>query len=161
MSNVLPINQFKQFLAKREEVIDSLVKAYIYCIENPYDDAYTTIRPRKANQIYAKYHPERSTFYVEIEYKNVLLLWFYESDQPDVIEIQFATQWTDNEIDESDDPYYIPAIIDGGEFFQDSLINDHRFLTCELHAAIYAFVMEVLEEAKIRAEKYLASYPGV
>lgn len=158
MSNVLPINQFKQFLDKKEEVIDSLIRAYFNCVENPYDDAYTSLRPRKANHIYAKYTPERSTFYIEIEYKKILLLWFYESDQPDVIEIQFASNWTDDAIEESDDPYYISSIIDGGEFFQDSLINDHRFLTWELHTAINTFVTEILQEVEKRVEQRLAAY---
>lgn len=148
MSNTRPIVQFKKYIAMKSETIDSLVQQYTNKVSTQ------VIQLSRNQRIYARYIEKGSTFYFEMEYKGILMLFFYAFHEPENCQYSFATEWDDNQIEEGTDEIYIPYDIGEGEFFQQTLINDLNFVTYDLHNAMRTLINEVHQEALEKIEQY-------
>lgn len=159
MSNMLPKTQMKQFRALKDHLVTKLFNNYLQELEDASTYEYTDVRPRKANQFYAKYSGDTSTYYMEMEYRKVLMCVFYDFTEPDHIEFQFSTKWTDDELEEAEPEFYLPLDIDDeGEFFQQSLIDNFYFLTHDTYKDVLSFIMEIHHEVTDLVEEHNKLY---
>lgn len=151
MSNIKPMTKIKKFYAMKDEVVDYLYNMY-FSIST--ETSYTSFRPHKNSHIYfgANNGVEGMTFSIELEYKGVLLIFFYEPIQSDNVEYNFAFDWTDDEIESGTAEFSIPTDIDEGGLFQESLMSDIQFLTIEIHQALVQYCHDVRDALRIKLE---------
>lgn len=150
MSNILPLTQLKKFRELDSEVLENM---HINFLSG--NGAYTNIRPRTANLIYFGCHIDNNnTYCIELEYKNKLMIFLYNMEEPKTINYMFCTEWEEDEVLEGTDDMYIDVDIDEGGFFQQSLINDFGFLTYNLHTELYQYVHEIDKKFNTRIDEY-------
>lgn len=136
MSRILPINQFKKFLEKKDAIIKTMVILARY-------ETNREISITKHNRAYLGYNIKGNTYYFDLEYKNVLLMFYYQIGNENV-ELNFATEWTNDEILSTiGDTTYMPFDIGEGEFFQQTLLEDYSFLQYNLFSSFCNFIQEI------------------
>lgn len=150
MSNIKPLTQMKKFYEMKDEVVNTLAM-----LENisRRETHYTDIRPHKKSLIYfgSCGTIDEMTFCMELEYKGVLLIFFYDPmDDEDAVEYTFAFDWTDEEIDNGTEEVFVDIDIDEAGLFQQSMIDDLQFLTVELHQCMIQYCLEVREALRIK-----------
>lgn len=152
MSNIKPMTKMKKFIELQDSTVDTLHNELRNCWY------FTDIRPHKNSLIHIGMPPEgdidRMTFNLELEYKGVLMLCYYNPTELDkeMLEYTFAYEWTDESIESGSDEFLIKHDIEGGEFFQQSLMDDMHFLTFELHQELVKYIQDVKEKLRIKIE---------
>lgn len=143
----------KKFYAVKDEVVDSLLEMKTRL--NNSKKCYTHIKPNKNSLIHfggvGDYF--ELSFCMELEYKGVLLLFFYHpSENKDVVEYSFAFKWTDDEIMSGTEDVFVNIDIDEAGLFQQSMIDDLQFLTVELHQCMIQYCYDVQTALRIKIE---------
>lgn len=153
MSNIRPMTKIKKFNNIKDEVVQQLFDMRSG-ISNGGSYTYTSIRPHKHSHIYIGCNNgiEGMTFALELEYKGVLLMFFYEPIVNDNVEYNFAFDWTEDEIESGTGEVMIPTYIDEAGLFQESLINDIQFLTIEIHQALVQYCNDVQSALRNKIE---------
>lgn len=145
MSVTKPLTKMKKFFKHKDDIVKSLVRMSRGISS---ESSYTNYRPHKKSLIYIGPPTNEGgmTFCIEMEYQDVLLMFFYEPNVDENIEYSFAFDWTEHEIETGTDMFKIASDIGEGEFFQESLVNDMQFLTYELHKELVRYCFEVYVE---------------
>lgn len=151
MSNIKPMTKIKKFYAIKDAVVENLYNMH-FSIST--ETSYTSFRPHKHSHIYfgANNGIEGMTFAIELEYKGVLLMFFYEPIGSNDVEYSFAFDWSDDEIESGTAEFTIPSDIDEAGLFQESLLHDMQFLTIEIHQALVQYCNDVREALRIKLE---------
>lgn len=127
-----PITKFQQVINDKDEILKSL------SLKNPYFS-----RKYKKASIYM--HCDTNAYCFEIEHNKVLLIFWCNRGE---LNIQFCTKWTDDEVEEGDDDFYIPVMMEESEYFQQSLLYDMRFMDHELYIMMCTFMCDIQEYFK-------------
>lgn len=85
-----------------------------------------------------------------MEYNGVLMIFFYDPISDDRVEYTFAFNWSEDEIEDGTDEFFIDVDIDDAGLFQESTINDIQFLTVELHQALVKYCLDVREALRTK-----------
>lgn len=150
MSNTKPLTKLKKIRACSEDIINTINMHRK--LVNSTSLRHTNNKPQKNSLILVGYggynrsspETERLTFSIEFEYKNTLLLFYYQPDVSDKCEYIFSTDWAEDELFNGTDEIYISADIGEGEFFQESLIKDINFLTYEVHTELVSICNDLI-----------------
>lgn len=145
-----PLTQMKKFYAVKDEVVDRMIEIRSRPLSP--ETRYTYIRPHKSSLIYFGCPGliEEMSFCIEMEYNGVLMIFFYDPISDDRVEYTFAFNWSEDEIEDGTDEFFIDVDIDDAGLFQESTINDIQFLTVELHQALVKYCLDVREALRTK-----------
>lgn len=144
---MLLITQFhKYFTAYKDKIVEDLIST-----EYP---RFVDIQFTNYVSLYARYVDGESSYCFEMKYRNKLYIILYRTDKPEILNLEIATDWNDEEIAESLPELDLPSDMDEAAFFQYTLLNDVRDFPYALYKAIITFCRSVDEEVKLHMDEY-------
>lgn len=144
---MLLITQFhKYFTANRDMIVQKLIAA-----EYP---NFTDIQLSKHVSMYARYVDNESSYCLEMQYKGKLYIILFRTDKPEILNLEIATNWNEEEIEECLPELNLPSDMDEAAFFQYSILNDVRDFPYALYRGIIDFCTSIDQEIKIDMDEY-------
>lgn len=143
---MLLITQFhKYFTSNKEMIVQKLTSGYPH---------FTDIQLSKHVSMYARYVDNESSYCLEMKYKEKLYIILFRTDKPEILNLEIATDWNEEEINDCLPELDLPSDMDEAAFFQYSILNDVRDFPYALYRGIIDFCISVDNDVKINMDEY-------